>query len=183
MEGEERFIPMLKNRTIDNEPDWLTGDIGKYLFPEETVNLEPHENGLVPYPVQQGDLLRPVYMDIVKYGLNYAYRKYSDSNPYGEVPSFLSRPDYKFTKTDKPRNVIIVGAGMAGLSAAYELAQVGHNVQILEMQERVGGRVKTFGEKEGFDKHLYVDSKEGKLSAVCIILWCGLHFVLFDPMI
>ena len=68
-----------------------------------------------------------------------------------------TQPDYRYTKTDKPKDVIIVGAGMAGLSAAYELAQVGHRVQILEMQERVGGRVKTFGEKEGFAKHLYVD--------------------------
>jgi len=48
---------------------------------------------------------------------------------------------------------------MAGLSAAYELKKAGHKVQIIEMQERVGGRVKTFGEKEGFAKGLYVDGE------------------------
>lgn len=51
---------------------------------------------------------------------------------------------------------------MAGMAAAYELQKVNHDVQILEMQEKrpnVGGRVKTFGETEGFAIDLYVDGK------------------------
>lgn len=38
---------------------------------------------------------------------------------------------------------IVVGAGLAGLSAAYELLRAGSNVQVFEAQERLGGRVCT----------------------------------------
>lgn len=32
---------------------------------------------------------------------------------------------------DKKRNVVVVGAGVAGLVAAFELAQIGHDVSFL----------------------------------------------------
>lgn len=42
-------------------------------------------------------------------------------------------------------NIIIIGAGIAGLCAAYELEQKGFNVRILEAQDdHVGGRIRTF---------------------------------------
>jgi monoamine oxidase len=41
------------------------------------------------------------------------------------------------------KRVIIIGAGMAGLVAAYELARAGHDPLVLEAQNRVGGRVYT----------------------------------------
>jgi len=39
------------------------------------------------------------------------------------------------------KTVTIIGAGMAGLSAAYELHKAGWNVTVLEARDRVGGRV------------------------------------------
>src|SRR5215467_9299904 len=36
--------------------------------------------------------------------------------------------------------VVILGAGMAGLSAAYELGKAGYDCMVLEARDRVGGR-------------------------------------------
>lgn len=41
------------------------------------------------------------------------------------------------------KRVVVIGAGIGGLVAAYELKRVGHEVVLLEAQNRVGGRVWT----------------------------------------
>jgi len=43
--------------------------------------------------------------------------------------------------TTKGRSCVIVGAGLAGLSAAYRLRKRGWNLTVLEAQQRAGGRV------------------------------------------
>jgi len=55
----------------------------------------------------------------------------------------------------KPKKVIIVGAGLAGLSAGFELKKAGHNPIILEVQQRVGGRVYTL--RDPFTEGLYAE--------------------------
>jgi monoamine oxidase len=40
-------------------------------------------------------------------------------------------------------DILIIGAGAAGLAAARELSITGHNVMILEARERIGGRINT----------------------------------------
>lgn len=101
-------------------------------------------------PITQAGCYKSFYMNITEFGLNYAYHM--------ETQPFWDNEKFKFTGTKKPKEVIVVGAGMAGLSAAYELAQVGHHVTIIEKQSRVGGRVKTLSEPHFF-KGLWSDCK------------------------
>jgi monoamine oxidase len=51
-----------------------------------------------------------------------------------------------------PRRIIVVGAGLAGLCAAYQLTRAGHDVLVLEAQRRAGGRVET---RRDFAEDLY----------------------------
>jgi monoamine oxidase len=40
----------------------------------------------------------------------------------------------------KGASVVILGAGLAGMTAAYELGRAGYQVQVLEYNARAGGR-------------------------------------------
>jgi monoamine oxidase len=55
----------------------------------------------------------------------------------------------------RPRRVIVVGAGLAGLAAAWELTQAGADVTVLEAREAPGGRVRTL--RAPFPDRLYAE--------------------------
>jgi monoamine oxidase len=65
------------------------------------------------------------------------------------------------TASVAPKKIIIIGAGMAGLSAGYELTQLGHDVTILEARARPGGRVHTL--REPFDDGLYAEAGAARI--------------------
>ena len=165
---DQEVAKRLGRGLLKNEPNWITGDLGNYVDDaskspsltaamytvakggqkgDEVKKLEFKEKP--EGPVQQSDLLKPLWMDIARNGLNYAFQKYEKEK----------KPAEPHSKTKKPKKVIVVGAGMAGLVAAFELAQVGHDVIVLESQTRVGGRVYTLGEKDGFSKGLHCEGK------------------------
>lgn len=52
--------------------------------------------------------------------------------------------------------IAVVGAGLAGLVAAYELDKLGYETVVLEAQMRAGGRVRTL--KEAFSDGLYAEA-------------------------
>jgi monoamine oxidase len=52
-------------------------------------------------------------------------------------------PNYPFVKSGK-KKVIIIGAGISGLAAAYKLKHNGVNVTLIEARNRVGGRILTY---------------------------------------
>ncbi|WP_071187829.1 FAD-dependent oxidoreductase [Trichormus sp. NMC-1] len=62
---------------------------------------------------------------------------------YAQVRAETSKTPGALEPTASPQNVIIIGAGISGLVAAYELASAGHKVRIIEARERIGGRVLT----------------------------------------
>ena len=46
-------------------------------------------------------------------------------------------------------DVVVVGAGVAGLAAAHHVAEAGFDVLVVEADDRVGGRIQT-DEVDGF---------------------------------
>jgi len=54
-----------------------------------------------------------------------------------------------------PREVLVLGAGLAGLAAAYELQKAGYAVTVLEARSRPGGRVLTY--RDPFADGLYAE--------------------------
>ena len=67
--------------------------------------------------------------------------------PLADIP--VTREDLRIAehglepRAQAPKRVIVIGGGIAGLVAAYELARQGHDPLVLEAQNRVGGRVYT----------------------------------------
>jgi monoamine oxidase len=77
----------------------------------------------------------------------------------------------------QPPHVIVIGAGLAGLSAAHTLSEAGLDVLVLEARRRVGGRVRTL---RGFPEAQYAEDgaefidREHRLMAAYIQRF-GLH--------
>lgn len=74
----------------------------------------------------------------------------------GVRPSIvLAWSDSRSIRVAKPQRILVLGAGMAGLGAATELIEQGHDVTILEARARPGGRVFTI--REPFADGLYAE--------------------------
>lgn len=58
--------------------------------------------------------------------------------------------------TVRRKRVVIIGAGLSGLVAAFELTRAGHDVAVLEARSRAGGRVQTL--REPFADGLYAEA-------------------------
>jgi monoamine oxidase len=65
------------------------------------------------------------------------------------------------TSSPAGRRVVVLGAGVAGLAAAFELDRAGYDVTILEARTRPGGRVYTM--REPFSDGLYADAGAARI--------------------
>src|SRR2546425_1441145 len=61
------------------------------------------------------------------------------------------------------KRITVIGAGLAGLAAGWELTRAGHDVTILEAQLHPGGRVHTI--REGLSDDLYAEAGAGRIPA------------------
>ena len=79
------------------------------------------------------------------------------------------------------KKVIIIGAGLAGLSAAYELTQAGHDVTVLEARTRPGGRVHTL--RDLFAEGLYAEAGAARIPNHhhFTLKYAGLFGLTLDP--
>ena len=71
------------------------------------------------------------------------------------LPGGLAMTNMIQSKNSDDRRIIIIGAGLAGLSCAYDLWQAGFNIILLEARSRPGGRVRTY--RDSFADGLYAE--------------------------
>jgi hypothetical protein len=69
-----------------------------------------------------------------------------------------------------PSSVAVVGAGLSGLTAAYNLQKLGYNVTVFEADSRVGGKIQSVYLPEGVPTSDYLtmtEEMEAKAQALC----------------
>ena len=84
--------------------------------------------------------------------------------------------------TRRKRRVVVVGAGLAGLAAGFELKRQGHDVIILEAQNRVGGRIHTI---RSFAPGLYAEAGGMRIPRVhdLTLRYCELFGLPMRPFV
>lgn len=113
------------------------GNLNKLVRSEDKEIIIPLK------PVQQDNYCKKFYMSIINGSLKSTFNKYGPSIRSGGK------------KLNGTKSVVIVGAGVSGLAAAFELQKEGYNTQIVELQHRVGGRTKTL--RSGFSDGLHAE--------------------------
>lgn len=66
------------------------------------------------------------------------------SSLHAQIAHCATKPSAASTKATAPApSIIVIGAGVAGLKAAADLAAKGYAVTVLESRDRTGGRIWT----------------------------------------
>src|SRR5262245_15524536 len=86
------------------------------------------------------------------------------------------------SRPQRVKRVIIIGGGMAGLVAAFELRRQGHEPVVLEAQHRVGGRVYTL---RGFAPGVYAEAGAMRIPRVHTLTleYCDLFNLPMRPFV
>ena len=98
-------------------------------------------------------------------------------------PETLATPAMGLEPRDQPaKRVIVIGGGIAGLVAAFELLRQGHEPLLLEAQHRVGGRVRTIRD---FAPGLYAEAGAMRIPRVhdLTLAYCELFGLELRPFV
>ncbi len=71
-------------------------------------------------------------------------------------PAIFETNSDEIRRVGAAKKVIVIGAGLAGMSAAYELMQAGHEATVLEARTRSGGRVWTL--RDNYPEGMYAEA-------------------------
>jgi monoamine oxidase len=99
------------------------------------------------------------------------------------APAVMAVPEEGLAPSGGPsKRVVVIGAGMAGLVAAFELARQGHQPIVLEAQNRVGGRVYTM---RSFAPGLYGEAGAMRIPRVhdLTLAYCDLFGLELRPFL
>jgi monoamine oxidase len=108
------------------------------------------------------------------------------NQPFVDTPverETLATPAMGLEPREQPaKRVIIIGGGIAGLVAAFELMRQGHEPLILEAQHRVGGRVRTIRD---FAPGLYAEAGAMRIPRVhdLTLAYCDLFGLQLRPFV
>jgi monoamine oxidase len=98
-----------------------------------------------------------------------------DVNLLGAGAGALRASAGRIERVGAAKRVVVIGAGLAGLAAAYELTEAGHDVTVLEARGRAGGRVQTL--REPFSDGLYAEA--GAMNVFDVHDWTLKYIKLF----
>ncbi|HET7700350.1 MAG TPA: flavin monoamine oxidase family protein [Candidatus Limnocylindria bacterium] len=109
----------------------------------------------------------------------------SGAHIHGEAvaPEVLATPSAGLEDRRQPsKRVVVIGAGIAGLVAAFELTREGHEVVVLEAQDRVGGRIYTL---RSFAPGLYAEAGAMRIPRVheLTLEYCRLFGLELRPFV
>jgi len=123
-----------------------------YSFPEQSRGGEGTDEGR---RAQNGHFSRRDFLRQLSVGAGVAGLGLFPSAPWAVTHAQAADPMTAIEPAAAPKEVLVVGAGLAGLATAWELEQAGHDVTVLEENARPGGRVQTL--REPFASTLYAE--------------------------
>jgi dimethylamine/trimethylamine dehydrogenase len=149
---QEPFIDFVKKVTTKpvvgvgrfTSPDTMAGQIRRGIIDIIGAARPTIADPFLPKKIQEGredEIRECIGCNICRSANNEAMPLRCTQNPtIGEEWRRGWHPE-KFQKTSQTENVLIVGAGPAGLECALTLGRIGHNVTLAEASTELGGRV------------------------------------------